>query len=220
MAKIRVDLTYPIFNGATVIFDAPCDCTGADGLTVNHLGGSQTFTFCDAHGEDLSGIGDVFVAGVPVKVILDVTNSKAFVQNGDNNSHLARVLADMQLSIRLLQSPVESGSYVGTGTKGKYHPNVLTLPFIPKLVYVRCLKSVYTSATGTVTDTYYNDSEGSSFVWVEGLEVITTVNDVNLLFSREDKTLSWYVSTDGDAVDQFNGCSDRATYAYAYVAIG
>lgn len=33
MSNIRVDLDYPIYDGANVTFKAPCDCTGAEGLT-------------------------------------------------------------------------------------------------------------------------------------------------------------------------------------------
>lgn len=83
MSNIRVDLDYPIYDGANVTFKAPCDCTGAEGLTVYYPGGSKNFVLCDAHGVNISGIGDVFMKGVPVKAILDVTGTRAFVQNGD-----------------------------------------------------------------------------------------------------------------------------------------
>lgn len=130
MANIRVDLDYPIYDGANVTFKAPCDCTGADGLTVYYPGGNKTFTLCDAHGVDISGIGDVFMKGVPVKAILDVTNAKAFIQNGDNNSFLATMLNKISDS-----QHVACGSYTGTGKNSPYAVT-LNFDFTPKFLLV------------------------------------------------------------------------------------
>ena len=130
MSNIRVDLDYPIYDGANVTFKAPCDCTGAEGLTVYYPGGSKNFVLCDAHGVNISGIGDVFMKGVPVKAILDVTNAKAFIQNGDNNSFLARMLGRISDS-----QHVACGSYTGTGKNSPYAVT-LNFDFTPKLLLV------------------------------------------------------------------------------------
>lgn len=83
MAYIKINTDYPAYNGMPLTFVAPCDCTAADGLTVN----SKNYVFKDAHGNTLTGIGNVFSAGSYVNVILDVTNGCAYIQNGDNNSY-------------------------------------------------------------------------------------------------------------------------------------
>lgn len=94
MAKIQVNLTEPLLDGMDVRFKAPCDCTAIDGITVNFpLGdgsgtGSQTFTFKDAHGNTLTGLGNLFSKGVLVKVMVDRHTSFAYIQNADTNKYL------------------------------------------------------------------------------------------------------------------------------------
>lgn len=83
MAYIKIKTPYPAYDGMPLTFVAPCDCTAAEGLTVN----SKNYVFKDAHGNTLTGIGNVFGAGAYVKVILDVTGGCAYIQNGDNNSY-------------------------------------------------------------------------------------------------------------------------------------
>lgn len=83
MAYIKIRSPYPAYDGMPLTFSAPCDCTEADGLTVN----GKNYVFTDAHGNTLTGIGNVFSAGAYVKVLLDVTNGRAYIQNGDNNSY-------------------------------------------------------------------------------------------------------------------------------------
>lgn len=84
MAYIKINTKYPIYDGMSVTFKAPCDCTRADGLSVN----STIFEFKDAHGVTLAGIENLFTAGALVKVILDVTNGSAYIQNADTNAYL------------------------------------------------------------------------------------------------------------------------------------
>lgn len=83
MDYIKISTPYPVYDGMPVTFVAPCDCNEALGLTVN----AKNFVFTDAHGNTLTGIGNVFGAGAYVKVLLDVTNGRAYIQNGDNNSY-------------------------------------------------------------------------------------------------------------------------------------
>lgn len=83
MAYIKVTTAYPAYDGMPVTFVAPCDCTEAEGIKV----GSMNYAFKDAHGNSLAGVGNVFSQGALVKVILDVTNGGAYIQNGDNNSY-------------------------------------------------------------------------------------------------------------------------------------
>lgn len=94
MANIRVDIAYTIKDGSEIIFLAPCDCSEISGLSVYHPNGDNTeilhsaFVFKDAHGHDLSNVDNLFTAGVYVKVILNVTNGIAYIQNADTNQYL------------------------------------------------------------------------------------------------------------------------------------
>lgn len=88
MSNIRVDLSYAIADGSEVVFSAPCNCNEITGLKVYHSDGSKVFTFKDAHGNNLTGIGNLFSKGALVKAILDVTNGYAFLQNADTNAYL------------------------------------------------------------------------------------------------------------------------------------
>ena len=88
MANIRVDTTYTIQDGSTVVFSAPCNCNEADGLKVYYPGGSKEFEFTDSHGNILTGIGALFAKGALVKALLDVTNGFAYIQNADTNAYL------------------------------------------------------------------------------------------------------------------------------------
>jgi hypothetical protein len=90
MPNIRVDASYTIVDGSEVVFLAPCNCDEVSGLKVYHPGGSKVFTFKDAHGTALTGIGSLFAAGVLVKAILDVTNGYAYLQNADTNAYLEK----------------------------------------------------------------------------------------------------------------------------------
>lgn len=84
MAYIKINSKYPLYDGMPITFKAPCDCTAAEGLTVN----STNFIFKDAHGNALTGIGNLFGKDALVKVILDKTNGFAYIQNADSNKYL------------------------------------------------------------------------------------------------------------------------------------
>lgn len=96
MAKIKVSVDYVITDGTILTFRTPCDCTEVTGLTVNYPASqdgeivttSMDFTFSDAHGNTLRGIRNLFMSGVLVSVILDVTKNVAYIQNADSNSYL------------------------------------------------------------------------------------------------------------------------------------
>lgn len=90
MGYIKINTKYPVYDGAPITFRAPCDCTAADGISVN----SKNFVFKDAHGVALTGMGNLFLKDAVVKVILDVTNSCAYIQNADTNSYLENKDAD------------------------------------------------------------------------------------------------------------------------------
>lgn len=93
MAKIKVDLSYTIVDGSEVVFTAPCNCSAVDGLKLYYPDGEKEFVFKDAHGNALTGVGNLFAKGALVKVILDVTNGHAFIQNADTNAYLEKTFA-------------------------------------------------------------------------------------------------------------------------------
>lgn len=88
MANIKVESNRPLFDGMAITFKAPCECSAVDGLTVAYEGVSQNFVFRDAHGNILTGIGNLFEEGAYVQAILDTVNGHAYLQNADTNSYL------------------------------------------------------------------------------------------------------------------------------------
>ena len=106
MANIRVNLDYTIFDGATVSFKAPVSCSDVTGIKIyypSQTGAeeSKEFKFADAHANDVSTLDDLFDTGAIVKVILDVTSGKAFVQNADTNAYLERKFADLMTPVNI-----------------------------------------------------------------------------------------------------------------------
>ena len=92
MANIRVDLTHTIYDGEEIKFRTPVDCSQITGLIVYyHEYGSQTskvFKLTDAHGNNVGEVDHLFASDVVVKVVLDISTSKAYVQNADTNAYL------------------------------------------------------------------------------------------------------------------------------------
>lgn len=94
MAMIEVSLNHPIWDGEEIRFKAGCDSSTAEGLKVTYPVDeegalqSKTLVFKDAHGADISSTADVFSLGSYVTVVVDATNSAAYVQNADTNSYL------------------------------------------------------------------------------------------------------------------------------------
>ena len=93
MVTIKVDLSHEIIDGQPITFVAPCDCTAVTGLNVCYPEGEKEFVFKDAHGHDLTGIGNLFASGAYVKAILDTKNGYAYLQNADTNAYLEAQLA-------------------------------------------------------------------------------------------------------------------------------
>ena len=99
MSKIRVDLEAALIDGQALTFKSPADCSQITGLIVYYPEGNGTtskdFKFVDAHGVDVgSGEISLFAANVLVKVVLDIDDGKAYVQNADTNAYLEGKLAE------------------------------------------------------------------------------------------------------------------------------
>lgn len=93
MATIKVNLTEPLRDGMDIKFQAPCDCTAVTSLTLTYpteAGGtaSKTVTMMDTHGNRLTGIGNLFMQGAYVKIMVDSVNGVAYLQNADTNGYL------------------------------------------------------------------------------------------------------------------------------------
>lgn len=93
MANIRIDLEATVINGQALTFKSPADCSQVTGLIIYYPDGNTTtskvFKFVDAHGVDVgSGTISLFAANVLVKVVLDIDEGKAYVQNADTNAYL------------------------------------------------------------------------------------------------------------------------------------
>ena len=101
MANIILTLDHTIQDGEDIKFKAPCACNEIEGITVNYPVESgdgtigtetKTFTFRDSHGNDLTGLGNLFSEGAYVKVIVDTENGHAYLQNADTNGYLEEKL--------------------------------------------------------------------------------------------------------------------------------
>lgn len=88
MAKIKVISKCEIYDGMSITFKAPCDCSAIDGLNVYYNNTVQSFSFRDAHGNDLSGLSNLFAAGTYVKAVLNTAEGHAYLQNSDTNGYL------------------------------------------------------------------------------------------------------------------------------------
>ena len=92
MADIRVDISMALTDGMDITFKAPCDCTSVDGIRVYYVKNkesvSQRFVLKDAHRNDVTRIGNLFMEGAYVHVILDTANGFAYIQNADTNGYI------------------------------------------------------------------------------------------------------------------------------------
>ena len=97
MANIRITIDGPLMDGHNVTFKAPCDCSSVEFLDVRHVKdstqASTLFTMKDAHGNDLTGLGNLFVKDAYVRVVLDTQNKFAYLQNAATNGYLESKLS-------------------------------------------------------------------------------------------------------------------------------
>lgn len=102
MAILRVDVPYIIKDGSEVLFNSPCDFSKVTGLKVYYINPqsleevSESFTFCDANGNDVSTLENMFSSGALVKVLLSVTEGRAFVQNAVTNSYIENKFKELE----------------------------------------------------------------------------------------------------------------------------
>lgn len=121
MASIKVDVNFTIKDGSEITFKAPCNASEVTGFTVyypntNGVKVSRSFLFKDAHGNNLADINNLFVSGVFVKVVLDVTNNSVYIQNADTNAYLEGKFTSLQQSLgnhSQAASTITAGTFAG-----------------------------------------------------------------------------------------------------------
>ena len=102
MANINIVVDSPISDGSKLKFRTPCDSTVIEGLEVKYPAKNgvgtliKKFVFKDAHGTELSGVGNLFVSGVMIEVLLDVTHGVAYIKNADTNSYVEGFKTELQ----------------------------------------------------------------------------------------------------------------------------
>lgn len=120
MALIKIELDYPLEDGMSLTFKAPCDCTAVTGVKVYYpdvtenesTTTSKTFSFRDAHLNSLTGLGNLFESGATVKIVVDTVSNYAFIQNADTNQYLENKIPDITASTTDLtagSSPLATG---------------------------------------------------------------------------------------------------------------
>ena len=92
MANIKITVDGPLMDGHKITFKAPCDCSSVEKLEVLYVEDStqksRLFTMKDSHGNDLTGLGNLFSKDAYVNVVLDTNSSSAYLQNAATNTYL------------------------------------------------------------------------------------------------------------------------------------
>lgn len=103
------------------------------------------------------------------------------------------------------------GGYVGTGTSGSAHPNTLTLPFDPLMLffswYTKADSEYRTVFPWTNTITFDHGSSSSS------------ADDCILERSNNGKTFTWY-NDQGNSTEAISAQGNEVGVVYHYIAIG
>ncbi len=91
MAQIKIDLSAKLIDGMDIKFKAPCDCTEVTGLLVSYINdigetAEKSFTFRDKHGNDITGLKNLFSAGAFVKAMLDIKSGRAYLQTAGSTA--------------------------------------------------------------------------------------------------------------------------------------
>lgn len=94
MANIKIIVDGPLMDGHKLTFKAPCECTVVEYLDVRYVKdgaqASKLFTMKDTHGNDLTGIGNLFGADAYVSVVLNTHLGIAYLQNAATNGYLEK----------------------------------------------------------------------------------------------------------------------------------
>lgn len=96
MANIKITVEGSLMDGHRITFKAPCHCSQAEKLEVLYIEDntqkSKVFTMRDSQCKDLTGMDNLFAEGAYVDIVLDTTNSVAYLQNANTNAYLEKKL--------------------------------------------------------------------------------------------------------------------------------
>lgn len=142
MALIKLELNAKLVEGMDVKFEAPCDCTNVTGLLVSYLSetgelAEKNFTFRDKHGNDLTGLGNLFSAGAFVKAMLDVKSGRAYLQTAGSTAFPVVVELPAENWIDNTQTVTVDGATVA---------NMIIVSAAPENYAEYCESGVYCSA--------------------------------------------------------------------------
>lgn len=194
MAKIKLTAPNTLIDGQTLSFKAPCDCTAVDGLKVyfpNPSGTetSQAFTFYDAHGNDLTGTGNLFASGAAVTVVLDTVDSKAYIQNADTNAYIESMFNQFANPIK---------DYVRTEAEAVAE-NILS-------VTGEGLRSEVPFNMAFLSDLHYDETFGGLASAAQALQVIEETAPLDLVVFGGDYITNWQTLSKSSAVANISDC--------------
>ena len=143
MANIKITVEGPLMDGHKVTFKAPCNCDVVEKLDVRYIENntqkSKLFTMKDSHGNDLTGLGNLFFKDAYVDVVLDTNSLSAYLQNAGTNGYIEGKLtpvdnllsdrADLPLSARqgkLLNNSLADGNVKFKVENGELYYSVYT----------------------------------------------------------------------------------------------
>lgn len=120
--SIRIDLDSIPYNGMDVVFRTPCDCSEITDIIIYHPKldgtiGNQKFVLKDAHNNNIGNLSELFASDVLIKILLDITNGYAYIQNADTNQYLENKFGNHSHTIS--QLPTISVAKGGTGATNK-----------------------------------------------------------------------------------------------------
>lgn len=183
MSKIRLDADHTLVNGESLTFNAPCACNNVDGIIVyypdaNGAETSKAFVFTDSHGNDLTGLGNLFTSGVHVKVILDTVNGRASIQNADTNKYLENKFTNLQSALdgKAASSHNHSASNITSGTlpvarggtgKSSYTAN--------RLLYPSASTTMAQLAFPTVAGSVLRQNTSGAPFWTSPTDLLTAI---------------------------------------------
>ena len=108
------------------------------------------------------------------------------------------------------QLRVATGSYTGKGKSGSEHPNSITFPFPPQIVFI-AKNSDQQNIAGTV---FFRGQSKSS-----GMGVADSGDQLGFKLTWSGNTLSWY-TTMSSATDPVSRQFNTSGVTYCYLAIG
>lgn len=213
-----VDVTWNDYSAANVLkgkfFLAALD-TGT--ITENIIVKGSENGEASKRGSTQSYIGVYFPAKPVENVQYTVIDQITYVNSPNANAYPPAVpdgFAYTPLGQLGDKPKIETGSYVGTGTRGPNNPNTLTFSFVPKILFI---------FKNNIHSGFIREMEYAQMVIMTHVSVVTSSYNSGVNFGKEtyltwddnNKKVSWY-STASNAECQGN----ISGVTYTYIAIG